>query len=176
MIASLVKSIKFDHILLSGIAGFIILITGTWLPLGIEQKSLFFMGASILLFASMASAHRFFVVLQTVAFIGTLTAFLDIPFWVKFSIPLLAGAIAIFILVREGKCQTWDAWVGTLGLVGIALGYATSEPPFYCLGALFLVIFSAVEFKKGHSLGLIFALLNLFFFISSGLEWLHVLS
>lgn len=152
-----------------------VIIVGTLLPISLSQKIIFAAGVGLLDVSAILERQIFFMGLQTISFIGTLVAFLTIPTLYKASIPILLTLFATIYFIFSGTCRRRVAWLGLLGLFGLALGLATSMPLFYCAGGIFIVLFSYADTKTGNRLAWVFLALNLLFAITSAIgtiRWL----
>jgi len=133
-----------------------LLIAGTFSVAGsLLQKALFAVGAPLLGVTAYVDKQKMFTALQAVATIGAWMSFFPaLPGVAKYAILLSAGIIGIAYLVK-GKYYKTDrfGWLGTIGLLCFAAGFATSAA-FHTLafsllfiaGGTTLAIYSTLNF------------------------------
>ncbi len=146
-----------------GLAGMFITILGViqtdlWL-----QKSCFLTGAILLCITAHIERHRLFFWLEVVIVIGTLMAFTNTSDATKASIPIIFGAIIFLMLYKQKAFTPAYQWLGGIGLLMLAVGFAIVHPLVYLAGGIILTLYSWKDYQKGASIALIWLILNLVF-------------
>lgn len=165
---------KYSFII--GITGMILLAVGTFLEgSSLPQKLLFIVGAPVLGFSAYLNKQKMFITLEAVATIGTILAFSDISNILTYAIMIGSGIVGILYLIKTNYSKE-DAWwpIGGLGLMLIALGFATSAityPIFFGFflgfGGILVAIYSAIGFFILKTrISVIWLILNIIFSIN----------
>jgi hypothetical protein len=158
-------------VLLIGIIAMILLIVGTFVSGGsLLQKVLFVIGASVLGVVAHLNKQRMFTVLQAVATIGTILAFISFGTELKYMIMIASAIIGAGYLAKMGNYSE-DKWsiLGSLGLILFAIGLATNPLQLptvwslaFILGGILVATYSAIGFFKNKvKIAAIWLILNL---------------
>ena len=177
------KTQRINHSsLLIGIIAMILLVAGTIAESGsLLQKILFVVGAPVLGITAYLSKQKMFAILQAVATIGAALAFLMVMPELRYAIMLGAAAIGIGYLIKSNHYEK-DKWgiLGTIGLVLIAIGFATNPLQYPRLfgfllgfGGMLIAVYSAIGFFHYKiRISLIWLILNVMFSINQILLFL----
>lgn len=141
--------------LVIGIISMLFSLSGSLIENGVFlQQTLFLIGASGLLATAIMNKQKMYIALQGVIIPGALIGFFEIPADYKYLIlafPVFI-AFAYLLYIKYFKSDIWG-FVGSLGLIAIALGFAVNSGshPFLFnlslfLGGLFVAIYSAIGF------------------------------
>ena len=170
------------HVLLGIMAG-TLLVAGTFSPAAsLLQKALFAIGAPLLGITAYADKQRMFTALQAVATVGAWTAlFPALPEAANYAVLAAAAVLAVAYLVR-GEYYKADrfGWLGTLGLLCFAAGFATSAAShavafelLFITGGTALAVYSLLDFIDYKvRIALIWAVLNALLAINPALSLL----
>ena len=161
---------KSKAVLAFGLFAMILLIIGTFTEGGsLLQKMLFIIGASGLGIVAYFNKQRVFIILQAVATIGAIIAFISLPPTIRYGI-MLASAIIGVILIGK-KTYKEDPWstIASLGLILFAVGLATDPTQLplvwslaFIFGGIFVAAYSAIGFFKNKvKIAAIWLILNL---------------
>ncbi len=139
-----------------GIIAMSLSVAGTIVESGsLIQKSLFLIAATGLGFTAYWNKQKMFVTLQVVVIIGAALAFFDwLPPVLKYAMMIGSGLVGIGHLLKTDYSKEDKWWpLGGLGLLGIAIGFATnpvSSPLLFNLllgsGGLLVALYSAIGF------------------------------
>ena len=172
--------------LVVGIIAMLLLVTGTLSEGGSTiQKILFVIGAPALGITAFMDKQKMFTALQTVATIGAVLAFFpEFPETLKYAVLLGAGIIGIFYLLKTRYYkEDRFGWLGSVGLLSIAAGFATNAVTYPVLfsvflgaGGLIVALYSALNFYHYRvKIALIWIVLNILFSINPILNLLKIL-
>lgn len=163
--------------ILIGIIAMLFLVYGTLSESGSQiQKILFVVGAPMLGLTAYFSKQKMFTILQLVATLGAVLAFFP-GLSAEFKY-LLMGAAAIFGLIYLERAKCFEnsklELIGALGLISIAVGFATDSltSPFLFgiflgLGGILVALYSAIQFFNYKiKIALIWLVLNILFSIN----------
>ena len=171
-----IKDITIQWPLFIGIISMVILVLGTIADGGSQlQKILFILGAPILGITAYADKQKMFTILQSIATLGAILAFFQGFPTIKYGLMSTAVILGLIYLAKTKYFDT-DKWglVGAVGLVCIAMGFATNaiSSPFLFgfflgIGGLLVAIYSAIQyFHYKIKIALIWVILNIIFSIS----------
>jgi hypothetical protein len=151
------KKKTLENLVLSfGIVAMIALVVATFLEGGsLVQKIIFLVGALVLFYTAYFNKQQMFVALQAVIIVGTILGFFPaLASLNKYIIMGIITVISVANLIRM-KHYRKDPWgvVGSLGLLSLALGFATDAVAFSTLfysflatGGILVAIYSAIGF------------------------------
>jgi hypothetical protein len=164
------KLLKTQHTpLLFGASGLLTCVSGTLLEPSLTQSLLFVAGSGLLAISAWIDSSLYFCLLSALAALSGLVGLLKVPTLIKVSMPLVGAAICFLVLRQKGLLDSFWQLYGGLGLLFLALGYAVVHPALYCTGGFVLCTFATVEFRKGVTIALYWAVLNLVFCGTSAL-------
>ena len=140
-----------------------------------QQKILFLLGAPILGITAYANQQKMFTTLQLIATLGAVVAFFpNLSETIKYSLMISGVLLALFYLTKRKYFEQdkWG-WLGSIGLICIAFGFATDSnlSPFWFgfflgLGGLIVAAYSAIGFFHYKiKIALIWLILNIIFSI-----------
>lgn len=169
-------NVKIDEkwSLVIGIIAMILIVIATLLEGGSDiQKILFVIGVPVLGIIAYINKQKMFTVLQSVGTIGAMLAFFPtIPEVVRYVILIGAGLLGVAYLFKS-KYYKKDkfGWLGTIGLLSIAAGLATSATlypmwfsAFLGVGGLTVAIYSTLNFFHYKvKIAIIWIVLNILF-------------
>ncbi len=158
-------------ILLVGLIAMILLVMGTFVEGGsFLQKILFVIGASVLGVVAYFNKQKIFTILQAVATIGAILAFISLAPTFRYGIMLGSAAIGIYYLIKKQSYKA-DPWgiIASLGLILFAIGLATNplQSPIvwslaFIFGGVLVATYSAIGFFKNKiKIAVIWLILNL---------------
>jgi len=156
-----------------GIFGLLLVIIGNLISVPVTQKILYLFGSIFLLTSSSLEKNKFFVLLQIVVLAGTLIAFAPVGDGIKAGVPIVLTAIIMVYFAIAGELKNRITILGCLGLLFLAAGYAILNPIVYFLGGAFLTAYSFIVYRQGVQIGLLFAVLNFIFTITSMVSIYH---
>lgn len=169
---SLFKKYSF-HI---SIIAMILLVIGTFIQGGMAQKILFVVGAPILAFTAYLNGQKTLMTLQTVITLGAILAFFkNLPPIVRYSIMVGSSVAGIAYLIKINYYEKDKWWpMAGLGLIGIALGFATNAAAYPVLfnsligiGGILVAVYSAIGFfVLEDKIAVIWLILNIIFSIN----------
>ncbi|MDO8554292.1 MAG: hypothetical protein Q7S22_05770 [Candidatus Micrarchaeota archaeon] len=160
-----------------GVFAMILLVAGTLSESGsLLQKFLFLIGAPILGITAYVDKQKMFTTLQVIASLGALIAFFpNLSDAVRYGLMIGGTAIALFYLIKIKyfKEDNWG-WLGSVGLICIAFGFATNanlSPLWFGLflgaGGLLVAAYSTISlFHYKIKIALIWLILNIIFSIN----------
>jgi hypothetical protein len=158
-----------------GVVGMLISSYGNLIHQLHTQKWCYFFGASLLLVSSLLERHKFFIALQIIIVAGTITAFTPFSFLLKAAIPIILSAITIIYFAITKQLEDKLTLLGSLGIAFLAAGYAVSRPIVFFFGAVVLMIYSFISYRRGAAIALIWALLNVIFAATATVAIYHAL-
>lgn len=153
-----------------GILGIGLNITGALLEVSNTQKSLFLVGAVALLATAAIQRHRLFIYLECVVIFGSALAFISLGTGIKLVLPTVLGLILFWHLWQTKTLVNARQWVGGLGLVILAIGFASSSAILYLVGGITLSVYSAWEWQRGIALAWLWLVLNGFFSVATAYQ------
>lgn len=126
-----------------------------------SRRALFLGGAILLLISSILARHGYFISLEILVVSGCASAFIAGYRRAKRILFAIAGAV---VLVLVADLSSLTDILGGVGLVAVALGYATTAPIWYALGSLAVGTRAWIEFgNEPLVLPAVFGLLNWIF-------------
>lgn len=159
-----------------GLIGMLILILGVFTqPATLLQKVLFLVGALILAIVALKNNQKMLFVLQILITFGDILAFSNLGGMLKYAILLGAAVVGIGYLVFIKYYQKDIlGLVGTLGLLLLALGFATdatTQPVYFGFllgsGALIVALYALVDYYyHKNNIAIIWVILNIIFAIN----------
>jgi hypothetical protein len=160
-----------------GFIAMVLLVAGTISEDGSTiQKILFVIGAPTLGITSFMDKQKMFTALQSVATIGAVLVFFpELPESARYIILLGAGIIGIYYLLKsEYYKEDKFGWLGSIGLLSIAAGFATDAATHLILfstllgaGGLIVALYSALNlFHYRVRIAIIWIILNILFSIN----------
>lgn len=150
-----------------GVLGMLIASYANLLSHGDTQKLSYLISAVLLLLSSILERQKFFIALQIIIVSGTLIAFAPIGVFLKASVPILLSMFAIIYFIATGQWKDRVTGFGCLGIAILAVGYAVTNPVIYFLGAFILAIYSFISYRRGITIALVWAILNVMFAITA---------
>ncbi|MFC2175041.1 hypothetical protein ACFLQ2_04220 [archaeon] len=165
---------KLDWPLVVGIIAMVLLVAGTVSEGGsVIQKVLFVIGAPALGVTAYANKQKMFTALQSVATVGAVLAFFPVvPGVLRYVTLVGAGLLGVAYLFKTGYYKEDKfGWIGTIGLLCIAAGFATNATLhllwfslFLGVGGLVVAAYSALNFFHYKiKIALIWVVLNVLF-------------
>jgi small-conductance mechanosensitive channel len=148
------------------------------MPMNLAQQIIFLFGMGLLDVAAILERHTFFIVLQTISFVGTAMAFLALPMIYKAMVPILLTTAAIIYFIVTEQYKNTITLLGIIGLLGLAVGFAASSPIAYLVGGIFIMMYSYAHSRDGNILAIVFLTLNTIFTMTSALgvwQWFRSL-
>jgi hypothetical protein len=146
---------------------------GATLKVGLTQKVLFLVSGIVMLCAAVIDGSKYYTGLEIIIVTSCVLAFLSIPRVMKLIIPIILCLIILFWLFNQNEITNFQQLFGALGLVIVALGFATSFQLYYLFGSLIVMIFSIAKYlDTQNSLALVFALLNFIAIFASYYGWI----
>jgi len=150
------KSDMAKYSLIIGIPAMILLVVGTIVESGsLLQRLLFVIGAPVLGLAARLNRQKMFLILQIIATIGAIFAFLsNLHTFSRYAIMVGSGILGVGYLIKTNYFKE-DAWwpLGGLGLLSIAIGFATDATAYPILfnsligaGGVLVALYSAIGF------------------------------
>lgn len=150
-----------------GIVGMLIACYGNLLNFSDTQKWCYLVGAILLLISSSLERQIFFIALQIIIAAGAAIAFAPIGLFFKAALPIILSVSAIGYFVVTGQFKDRLTALGCLGIAMLATGYAISNPIAYFLGALILMIYAFLSFRRGVTVAIIWTILNAVFAVTA---------
>ncbi len=121
------------------------------------------LGALALTVVAIAERHWTFVALEGVVMVGIFVSELRGREILKTVVPVVTGVVATAALSAAGLLDSFEAWIGAVGLLLTALGYATMHPLTYFVGGIVLLVYSLLAIAAGAWIGIFWALMNIIF-------------
>lgn len=155
------------------VIGLLLATYGNFLPFTNTQKYVYLFASIFLLASSILERQLFFVLMQIVVLSGTTIALLSIHSFFKLLVPFSFSMIACLSFAATGALKEHATKIGCIGMVLLALGYAVSHPIIYLLGGASLTVYSAIAYKRGVDVALVFAILNAVFTVTASVAVYH---
>jgi len=149
--------------ILIGVIGMLVACYGNLLNFSDTQKWCYLVGAILLLISSLLERQVFFIALQIIIASGAAIAFAPISLFLKAAVPIILSVTAISYFIISGQFKDRLIALGCLGIAMLATGYAISNPIAYLLGALILMVYSFLSFRRGVTVAIIWTILNAVF-------------
>lgn len=174
---TLTKMPKFSRVfnLSIGAVGMLLATYANLLTPNLTQKWCYFIAALALLVSSVLERHKFFAILQIIVVAATAIAFTSFSLWTKAALPVSLSILSIVYFIYTGECKDRLTAFGCLGILLLAIGYATINPIAFLFGALVLMIYSYTSFQRGVTIALLWAILNAMFSITASIAIYHYL-
>lgn len=158
---------------LTAIVGMLITITGVMLKVPQYQSICFASGGCFLLFSSYLSRQWLYFTLQIVVIIGALSNLFTLPFMVKAALPVALAMIILIYFYFKEMLKNATNFIGAIGVMILACGYAILHPMIYFVGGVVLSIYSGLNVLQGVKVAWIWLILNVVFSVLAGIEIFH---
>ncbi|WP_133131390.1 hypothetical protein [Legionella yabuuchiae] len=163
---SLFKKFKDSLLIITGILGAFIIILGfTQTP----AQLYYVVGSGLLLLTAIYFKLTYFMGLESILLAGHGAILLGLGNVIQFVLPILLCIQLLVYYFLSGQLRNVFRWIGMIGIVLLSLGFTFTRVWVFFLGSLCIAIFSFYHVFRGRYVALIWATLNLFFALSTGL-------
>jgi hypothetical protein len=150
--------------LVLGIIGSVICVIGTKAKDDRDKSILFLAGSVLLLAMALINGRPFFIGMEVLITCGCILQLTELPTATKARFWLLGSMAMVFGLFSIGEVRGLLDIIGMIGLLTLALGYATLKADIYMSASLVLASYCFAQlFYQGGADNFIFGALNIWF-------------
>lgn len=161
-------------LLFLGVLGMLVSIVGSLLSDSPAQKWCFLSSACLMTPLPLWRGDTFLGALQIVSLAGAFAGVAPLGDLLTAAIPLAIATGALAFLWWQNAMDHRYQWIGAAGVIVLAVGYATRWEVVYLGGGILLTVYTAISFRRGCKVALLWCILNAVFVVTSSIAVLAI--